>query len=96
MYVFARWVINSEDSNPFTLLLHRITPLLISRFLLNLRQLGEDRDVNYTGSPSEMSGPIFTLSQIITGNIGGQLDHNGFETDSPRLSDDSRNTELPL
>lgn len=52
-----------------------MTPILISRFLLNLRQLGESEPVSVYNSRFSIPGfRVQTLRSII-GNMGEDLDH---------------------
>ncbi|THG94855.1 hypothetical protein EW026_g6695 [Hermanssonia centrifuga] len=54
-----------------------LQPILISRFLLNLRQAGKPREDTHSAFNSQFSVPGFrvpTLDSII-GNMGEELDH---------------------
>ncbi|PSR75261.1 hypothetical protein PHLCEN_2v9227 [Hermanssonia centrifuga] len=72
----------------------RVEPILISRFLLNLRQVGVEVDpVNSTqdASTSRFSGPGFrvpTLESILmVGNMGEDLDHGPAELEDTETTD---------
>ncbi len=72
-----------------------LEPILISRFLLNLRQVGVEVDsVNNTqdASTSRFSVPGFRIptleSILMVGNMGEDLDHSPAEReDSPDITD---------
>ncbi|PSS30997.1 hypothetical protein PHLCEN_2v2466 [Hermanssonia centrifuga] len=60
-----------------------LTPILFSRFLLNLRQLGEPASENETHSRfnSRFSIPGFRVPTLesVVGNMGAELDHGPTE-----------------
>lgn len=62
-------------------------PVLINRFLLNLRQLGEPGP---SGNTRTLSTPIFRMSIDVTGNLGEPLDHGWGEESE---ADDRREQE---
>ncbi|THG97712.1 hypothetical protein EW026_g4347 [Hermanssonia centrifuga] len=65
-------------------IIQALTPILISRFLLNLRQLGEPENGTEDASDSRLSIPgfrIVTLTSIV-GNMGEELNHLGTEEDA--------------
>ncbi len=63
----------------------RLAPILISRFLLNLRQLGELENETQFNSRFSIPGFRVPTSINIVGNMGADLDH-GF---SEELDDES-------
>lgn len=72
---------NLQPTNLIQQSYNSLTPILISRFLLNLRQLGtsEVEDSEHSGhrdSPSQhMSTVNFRLPDSIVGNMGEPLEH---------------------
>ncbi len=58
-----------------------MTPILISRFLLNLRQLGEPENETQTSFKSRLSIPGFRVptSASIVDSMGADLDHGPIE-----------------
>ena len=54
-------------------------PVLINRFMLNLRQAGSDSNSSDSANPdnSVVSTPRFQLSDRIVGSMGGSLEHGG-------------------
>ncbi len=64
-----------------TLKFNSLQPILISRFLLNLRRAGESQDTQNT-TVSRFSVPAFrvpTLASSAMGNMGENLDHGSAE-----------------
>ncbi|PSR89006.1 hypothetical protein PHLCEN_2v4968, partial [Hermanssonia centrifuga] len=55
----------------------KLTPILISRFLLNLRQLGEPENETQSRFNSRVSIPGFRVPTLesVVGNMGADLDH---------------------
>ncbi|PSR84397.1 hypothetical protein PHLCEN_2v5454 [Hermanssonia centrifuga] len=65
-------------------IIQALTPILISRFLLNLRQLGEPENGTEDAPDSRLSIPgfrIVTLTSIV-GNMGEELNRLGTEEDA--------------
>lgn len=50
-----------------------LTPILISRFILNLRQVGEANKP--PSRPSRMASIVFRIQESIVGNMGESLEH---------------------
>ncbi len=74
----------------------RLNPILISRFLLNLRQLDEPKNETQSRFNSQFSIPGFRVptSTSIVGNMGAELDHGPAEeadNDSEDAGVESRN-----
>ncbi len=71
----------------------RVEPILISRFLLNLRQVGEVDPVNNTQDAltSQFSVPGFRIptleSILMVGNMGEYLDHGPAEMEDSEITD---------
>ncbi|THG94788.1 hypothetical protein EW026_g6748 [Hermanssonia centrifuga] len=66
---------------PITDIFGVLSPILVSRFLLNLRQLGEPQNETQSHFNSRFSIPGFrvpTLESVI-GNMGADLDHGPAE-----------------
>ncbi len=79
---------------------HRFTPLLISRFLLNLRQVGDPGDSGTDWSDmTDLSTPQFRVPtfSILTGNLAMPLDYTTDDS-SITLGDDlyRRRSRIPV
>lgn len=59
-----------------------VTAVLISRFLLNLRQVNEDSAGGASVNFSQFSAPAFRIPESIIGNLGGELEHGPLEVES--------------
>ncbi|THG98181.1 hypothetical protein EW026_g3951 [Hermanssonia centrifuga] len=66
-----------DSSDPVSQLIETLTPILISRFLLNLRQLGEPENETQSRFNSRVSIPGFRVPTLesVVGNMGADLDH---------------------
>lgn len=61
-----------------------LTPILISRFIFNLRQVGEaDKPPS---RPSRMASIVFRIQESIVGNMGESLEH-GFRGDGEDIEE---------
>ncbi len=69
--MYSIWNASNLIKNP------RLTPILISRFLLNLRQLGEPENETQSRFNSRVSIPGFRVPTLesVVGNMGADLDH---------------------
>ncbi|PSR71655.1 hypothetical protein PHLCEN_2v12508 [Hermanssonia centrifuga] len=63
-------------------------PILMSRFILNLRQVNESANSNddTLGNFSQFSAPAFRIPASVAGNLGEPL---GYDTDPASTEDDS-------
>lgn len=59
-----------------------VTAVLISRFLLNLRQVNEDSAGGASVNVSQFSAPAFRIPESIIGNLGEELEHGPLEVES--------------
>ncbi|KAJ3557661.1 hypothetical protein NM688_g1346 [Phlebia brevispora] len=77
MHILLQSVSVMQSLTPATLFFTTLTPILISRFLLNLRQLdGAIGTSDETYPSSEISIPGFRIPpSLITGNLGQTLEH---------------------
>ncbi|PSS31941.1 hypothetical protein PHLCEN_2v2301 [Hermanssonia centrifuga] len=85
-----------QISSPVTIIFLVLNPILISRFLLNLRQLDEPKNERQSRFNSQYSIPGFRVptSTSIVGNMGAELDHGPAEeadNDSEDAGVESRN-----
>lgn len=71
---------------------HSITPILISRFILNLRQVG-NANQSAPSRPSGIASIIFRISDSIVGNMDQPLDH-GFGGDG--VGEEAKHEEFEL
>lgn len=76
----------------------RTTAVLISRFLLNLRQTSDAQAGGGSKALSEFSAPVFNLNVVetIVGNMGQQLNHSfdlEFDPDDSAQSSDVPESE---
>ena len=57
--------------------------ILVSRFILNLRQVDQADGDDTEGKTSRFSLPAFRVaSSALTGNLGEELEHAAFHTES--------------
>lgn len=66
-------------------------PILINRFLLNLRQLSEP-NTSSEGLTHSISTPMFRMTIDVTGNMGESLDHGWVEERSDRENSPENDT----
>lgn len=59
-----------------------VTAVLISRFLLNLRQVNEDSAGGASVNFSQFSAPAFRIPESIIGNLGEELEHGPLESEA--------------
>ncbi|THG94888.1 hypothetical protein EW026_g6666 [Hermanssonia centrifuga] len=92
--VLVNVVPSLENISPIENILTTLEPILISRFLLNLRQVGVEVDpVNNTqdASASRFSVPRFRVtpleSILMVGNMGEDLDHGPAELEGTEITD---------
>lgn len=79
-----------------------VTAVLISRFLLNLRQVNEDSAGGASVNFSQFSAPAFRIPESIIGNLGEELEHGPLEEeiddidlyeDGGRMGDEGSSTK---
>ncbi|THG93501.1 hypothetical protein EW026_g7750 [Hermanssonia centrifuga] len=85
-----------QTSSPVVNIIAVLIPILISRFLLNLRQLGEPENETQSRFNSRFSIPGFrvpTLASIV-GDMGADLDHGPAEEVNEETDDADVNARL--
>ncbi|EKM57494.1 uncharacterized protein PHACADRAFT_206395 [Phanerochaete carnosa HHB-10118-sp] len=60
---------------PVSAFVSTVPPILINRFMLNLRGLNNSQQISTLPTPSEFSDPAFKISPSIVGNMGEPLNH---------------------
>ncbi|THG93032.1 hypothetical protein EW026_g8083 [Hermanssonia centrifuga] len=84
----------SNTSSAIRSILQTLTPILISRFLLNLRQLGEPKNESQSRFNSRFSIPGFRVPKLesIVGNMGADLDHGPGE--EPEVNEEAEDVDM--
>ncbi|THG94777.1 hypothetical protein EW026_g6758 [Hermanssonia centrifuga] len=93
--VVVRTVPSFQNFDFITTVIGTLQPILISRFLLNLRQVGSPEIDSQEAFSSQFSAPGFrvpTLASII-GNMGEDLDHGGPDGEVKATISGGRNTK---
>ncbi|THG95011.1 hypothetical protein EW026_g6569 [Hermanssonia centrifuga] len=77
--VVVRTVPSFQSFDFVTIVIATLQPILISRFLLNLRQVGSPEIDSQEAYNSQFSVPGFRIPSLssIVGNMGEDLDHGG-------------------
>ncbi|KAI0701048.1 hypothetical protein BC835DRAFT_1303840 [Cytidiella melzeri] len=67
--------------SPVSSFISVLIPILISRFILNLREVDHDAaDDETSDMPSIFSGPVFRVARSVTGTLGGELGYDHDES----------------
>ncbi|THG95249.1 hypothetical protein EW026_g6369 [Hermanssonia centrifuga] len=77
--VVVKTALSFQNLNLLTPVIQTLQPILISRFLLNLRQVGSPEIDSQEAFNSQFSVPGFRVPSLssIVGNMGEDLDHSG-------------------
>ncbi|PSS06639.1 hypothetical protein PHLCEN_2v3595 [Hermanssonia centrifuga] len=94
--VILNTVPSLRDVSPAFTIIEVLTPILISRFLLNLRQLGEPENESQSRFNSRVSIPGFRVPTLesIVGNMGADLDHGPAEDSEPEVDEVAEDVDI--